>query len=1034
MGFFESFRNLLNKAKGETPESDAFDEPTNVTDRTGSDFVNRANDDSRIDRFSSLLPYTGYDAENQIFVIESDKPGIPEGLGFVMELNLQLGGSDELMISVTDALSQVAKPGVGIQFHVFGSPDLRWYFDNLRETTIKGTEQMLTSDDDLAAMEGQLQLHRDTADRLRPNAAMLIEKGQRALEMLRDIEAHRSSDPDAPIEISDDAGNTLTADAVQYQITVELPQTVQQAERVKQQLTEAEYQIDKISAKIKQAHGRNTQRRILLKMMEKRNEHYQRLANEEVFDQLSWRARNVRAFMSGVIPCKEVDTVALREATQVRDSLRTAFRAFGMFAYDWDAVDLIIFTSQTLNMQQTLRNEMIEGAYDNGREIRAQIISPETMFAVDQDDIELEDGRSPEPVCIRALSPRTYPSQFQLNSMGGLLGSAMGGNTSYPCPYLITTGIAYGDFDSRKNVVMARAARAQQTANSEIAQYLSGVHEVNNDWKTMQKSFDDGKGDCRLYHQLLLFAPRSQIDKAEQAARAVWRMERFELAVDSMMQKQALLASMPMMNGPLMQADMRNSARVSTKTAWNAGNMIPIIGEYYGTPPRSREQRPRAVLSLFGRRGQAMTYDMFANPSGNYNGCIIGTSGSGKSVLLQEIIERSLANAGRCWVIDQGRSYENMVKMFGGQYLEFKASNQLCLNPFSMIDDFNEDMEMVKPVIAQMVSPSRPLDDYESSQLELHINSLWQDYLLEPTRIPTITDLANSLKNNCSMGGPNPEAQSSEAQLDWNARLGRMTLEERAKFCDPRIRDLGVQLFPFTQDGIYGKWFDGVANVQMKSNFIVLELEELNSKRDLRSVILMLLMYEITRQMMKGDRSTNSTVIIDEAWDLMSEGQTGQFIEAGYRKARKYGGQFLTATQGVDDYFKSPISIAAFMNADCMFLMRQKKESLAKLEESGRLVLDDWAKSMMKSVATNHGKYAEVFIKIGDLPPAIGRLMPDPFSLLTMSTAAEDFRAIRERMARDGCDTETAIESILAQRGTGATVALKNMGMGGARG
>lgn len=61
-----------------------------------------------------------------------------------------------------------------------------------------------------------------------------------------------------------------------------------------------------------------------------------------------------------------------------------------------------------------------------------------------------------------------------------------------------------------------------------------------------------------------------------------------------------------------------------------------------------------------------------------------------------------------------------------------------------------------------------------------------------------------------------------------------MSRDEREKYCDPRIRDLGVQLFSYTEDGAYGRYFDGPMNINFRSNFIVLELEELRSKKDLR--------------------------------------------------------------------------------------------------------------------------------------------------------------------------------------------------------
>lgn len=79
---------------------------------------------------------------------------------------------------------------------------------------------------------------------------------------------------------------------------------------------------------------------------------------------------------------------------------------------------------------------------------------------------------------------------------------------------------------------------------------------------------------------------------------------------------------------------------------------------------------------------------------------------------------------------------------------------------------------------------------------------------------------------------------------------------------------------------------------------LVLELEQLNTKKSLQAVVLMLLMYLIDVEMRRGERSQPKLVIIDEAWDLMVRGHSSKFIEAGYRRARKLNGAFFTGTQG----------------------------------------------------------------------------------------------------------------------------------------
>lgn len=100
-----------------------------------------------------------------------------------------------------------------------------------------------------------------------------------------------------------------------------------------------------------------------------------------------------------------------------------------------------------------------------------------------------------------------------------------------------------------------------------------------------------------------------------------------------------------------------------------------------------------------------MSVDIFANPSGNYNGAIVGTSGSGKSFLVNEIVRRTLGTGGRAWIIDVGQSYKKSCTLLGGQYIEIGVeedpTERITFNPFLLINDIDEDMEMIKPLVAR---------------------------------------------------------------------------------------------------------------------------------------------------------------------------------------------------------------------------------------------------------------------------------------------------------------------------------------------
>ena len=68
-----------------------------------------------------------------------------------------------------------------------------------------------------------------------------------------------------------------------------------------------------------------------------------------------------------------------------------------------------------------------------------------------------------------------------------------------------------------------------------------------------------------------------------------------------------------------------------------------------------------------------------------------GTSGSGKSVTVQDLVSSLIGTGGRVFIIDVGRSYKKLCNELNGQFIEFTYHSKLCLNPFSHIDEAKED-------------------------------------------------------------------------------------------------------------------------------------------------------------------------------------------------------------------------------------------------------------------------------------------------------------------------------------------------------
>jgi len=138
-------------------------------------------------------------------------------------------------------------------------------------------------------------------------------------------------------------------------------------------------------------------------------------------------------------------------------------------------------------------------------------------------------------------------------------------------------------------------------------------------------------------------------------------------------------------------------------------------------------------------------------------------------------------------------------------------------------------------------------------------------------------------------------------------------------------------------------------------------------------------------------------------------------VEEAARRARKYGGSLITATQAADDYYSSKQMETAFQFADWVFLLRQKKESLELLDRSGRIVMDDAKKRLLTSLRTEPGVYSEIYI-YSPMGEGIARLILDPHTLLLFSNRHEDNQAIDQRRAR-GMSIDQAIDEVLRERG-----------------
>lgn len=233
---------------------------------------------------------------------------------------------------------------------------------------------------------------------------------------------------------------------------------------------------------------------------------------------------------------------------------------------------------------------------------------------------------------------------------------------------------------------------------------------------------------------------------------------------------------------------------------------------------------------------------------------------------------------------------------------------------------------------------------------------------------------------------------------------------------DRRVRDIGQQLFAFTSKGAYGRFFNGKNNADFRNDFTVLEPDELQGRKHLRQVVLLQLIFQILREMYFGECHRKKIVIIDEAWDLLKEGEVSVFMEHVCRKFRKYGGSVVIATQSVDDLYSNPVGKAIASNSARMLLLGHKSETIQLVKEQKQLVLSPAGYNLLRSVYTEAGVYSGIFV-YAEKQMGVGRLIVSDFQKLLYSTDPNDVHEIKKYQDQ-GLSVEEAIRSVMKDRGS----------------
>lgn len=570
---------------------------------------------------------------------------------------------------------------------------------------------------------------------------------------------------------------------------------------------------------------------------------------------------------------------------------------------------------------------------------------------------------------ITTFIPEKWPNVHTL-SQSILMIARTNKNLALSSPHIVSISFTGIDREKAKNWANRSYMRLGRTYKTKIAQFIPKLNTQYEEWQYLRPSIlDDTLVLTRNTFLVTLLATEENYDKAVSETQSLFSSLDIKLRAQKYIQLPLLLANLPGKMGDGYFEDMKRLGFIKTMTLANTISLAPIVGDWKGTMPRG--------FVAPGRHGQFATLDIASLPADNYNVAVSATSGSGKSVLIQNLITETLAKRGQAFVIDKGGSYKKMCELLGGRYID---AQNLRLNPFhglaKVVNDTAADEDtkkmffaLVRDLIAVIVSPKGELQDATRTHL-----------------LEAVITAFNSKGINANLD------DVQKALQDINRRI-----KTDHESYDPRLHDVITVLSQYTTTGIYGKYFNSYVEIS-NNDFIVLEMNSLENNPDLLQAVLFSIMNTISQAMYLSARSRRKLCVIDEAWKLFSSNNKDQaaFIEQGYRTSRKHGGSFIAITQGIEDYFQNSVTKACWNSSDIKIFLRQNSSAFKQFLQTHEGFFTDFEIDALNSFQTaEQAGYSSILLKAGTMT-SIHRLYLTPQMRALFSTTPKHADRIEE--------------------------------------
>lgn len=538
---------------------------------------------------------------------------------------------------------------------------------------------------------------------------------------------------------------------------------------------------------------------------------------------------------------------------------------------------------------------------------------------------------------------------------------------SIACPFIITLTLMVEDQVKSQSEANLKYLDLEKKSKTSYGKFFPGVEQEAKEWGELRQRLAGNQSSIVSYFMNITAFCEDDNEKAlayEQYILNSYRKNGFEMTSPRFNHMRNFLSSLPFMAGEGLFKELQAAGVIRRAETFNVANLMPVVADSPLAPsgllaPTYRNQL--AFIDLF--------YEGMNNT--NFNMAVCGTSGAGKTGLIQPLIRSVLDTGGFAWVFDMGDGYKSLCENMGGVYLD---GDTLKFNPFANIIDIDLSAERVRDQLSVMASPNGNLDEVHEALLMRAVKAAWLSKQ-NKARIDDVVDYLEFSKN-------------SEEYKD-------------SPTIRSRLDEMIVLLDQYTVSGTYGEYFNSdEPSLSEDARMVVLELGGLESRPSLLVAVMFSLIIYIENRMYNSPRSVKKLNVIDEGWKLLDfkNQKVGTFIEKGYRTARRHNGSYITITQNIVD-FDSPeassAARAAWGNSSYKIILKQSAKEFAKYNQLYPDQFKPFERDMIAKFGSAKDQWFSAFMLSVEAHSSWHRLFVDPLSRAMYSSKGADFEFIQ---------------------------------------